>query len=87
MINMYKLTFFKWDGLNEWLTPICSDCLIKKSHVLYIYVYIQCVCVCVRTLRIVSRDKIMRFKNTFIIVVINIIIKYYITIFEDDACV
>ena len=26
------------------------------------------VCVCARTLRIVSRDKILRFENTFIII-------------------
>ena len=35
-----------------------------------------CVCVCVRlyALRIVSRDNILRFKNTFIIIIITIII-------------
>ena len=29
-----------------------------------------CVCVCARALRIVFRDKILRFKNTFIIIII-----------------
>ena len=29
-----------------------------------------CVCVCARALRIVSRDTILRFKNTFIIIII-----------------
>ena len=29
-----------------------------------------CVCVCARTLRLVSRDKILHFKNTFIIIII-----------------
>ena len=61
--------------------------LFNKKVPCIVHICIYTVCVCVRTLRIVSRDKIMRFKNTFIIVVINIIIKYYITIFEDDACV
>ena len=60
---MYNLTFFKWDGLNEWLTPICSDCLIIKKSPMYC----TCVRLCVCVLRIVSRDKILRFKNNYLI--------------------
>ena len=90
LTSLYNLTFFKLDGLNEWLTPICSDCLIKKkSHVLYIYIVCVCVhvcvcvCVCVCVLRIVSRDKILHFKNILLLLLIIISQRFD---FEDDAC-
>ena len=34
-----------------------------------------CVCVCAGTLRIVSMDKILHFKNTFIIIIYYIVLK------------
>ena len=52
----------------------------------YMHAYV-CVCVCVYALRIVSRDKILCFKNTFIIIIIIIIMCLSYQLFWFDLYV